>query len=55
VLRLRTEPAELDRLGLGSRRRVEEEFSLAVMVARYEALYQELLGRRSGSGTERMS
>jgi len=55
VLRLRTEPAELDRLGLGSRRRVEEEFSLAVMVARYEALYQELLGRRSGSGSERIS
>ena len=55
VLRLRTEPAELDRLGLGSRRRVEEEFSLAVMVARYEALYQDLLGRRSGSGSERIS
>jgi glycosyltransferase involved in cell wall biosynthesis len=55
VLRLKAEPVELDRLGQGSRRRVEEEFSLAVMVARYEALYREVLGRRSASESERMS
>ena len=53
VLRLMAEPAELDRLGQGSRRRVEEEFSLAVMVARYEALYRELLRRRSAGESER--
>jgi glycosyltransferase involved in cell wall biosynthesis len=52
VLRLKTEPAGLDRLGQGSRRRVEEEFSLAAMVARYEALYLELLGRRSPRGSK---
>jgi glycosyltransferase involved in cell wall biosynthesis len=52
VLRLKVEPGGLDRLGRGSRRRVEEEFSLAAMVARYEALYLELLDRRSPRGSK---
>ena len=51
VLRLRAEPAGLEGLGQGSRRRVEEVFSLTAMVARYEALYLELLERRSPRGS----
>jgi glycosyltransferase involved in cell wall biosynthesis len=38
------DPHQREGLGKGARRRVEQAFSLRIMVGRYEALYEELLG-----------
>ena len=42
ILRVVTDPDLGRRLGLAGRRRVEEHFNVRTMVARYEALYDEL-------------
>ncbi|HUP43766.1 MAG TPA: glycosyltransferase [Thermoanaerobaculia bacterium] len=43
---LLADPERRRALGDGARRRVEERFSMARMVARIEALYREVLERR---------
>ena len=46
LLGLRNDPAALDRLGRAARARAVNEFGLAAMVERYEALYLKCLERR---------
>ena len=44
LVRVLTEPGLAARLGAAARAKVQREFSLERMVARYEALYDEVLG-----------
>jgi len=48
LARLLAEPAAAERLGAAARARARAEFSLAVMLGRYRALYQERLAARRG-------
>jgi sugar transferase (PEP-CTERM/EpsH1 system associated) len=43
IVRVESDPGLLERMGRASRQRVEEEFSLPGVVARYEALYRRCL------------
>jgi glycosyltransferase involved in cell wall biosynthesis len=45
ILRLATEPGRARELGRAGRTAVEQRFSLAAMVAAYEGLYDQVLGR----------
>jgi sugar transferase (PEP-CTERM/EpsH1 system associated) len=47
IVRLESDPGVLGRMGLASRRRVEEEFNLQRVVARYEALYRRCLAEHA--------
>ena len=46
IVRVESDPGLLERMGRASRQRVEEEFSLTGVVARYEALYRRCLADR---------
>jgi glycosyltransferase involved in cell wall biosynthesis len=46
IVRVESDPGLLERMGRASRQRVEEEFSLPGVVARYEALYRRCLADR---------
>jgi glycosyltransferase involved in cell wall biosynthesis len=50
IARSMADPAAARRMGEAGRVRVQQEFSLEVMVARYDELYQGLL-RRHGAGS----
>ena len=47
---LRIPASERAAAGLSARHRIETRYSLATIAARYEALYAQVLGRRSGEG-----
>ena len=53
IVRLESDPGGLERMGRASRRRVEEEFNLQRVVARYEALYRRCLADRAGGARAR--
>ena len=53
IVRLESDPAVLERMGLASRRRVEEEFNLHRVVARYEALYRRCLAEHASGARTR--
>ncbi len=48
LLLVYNDPALRSSLGKGALRRVQQEFSLAAMVAKYEAMYEELAGANAG-------
>ncbi|UXH76715.1 TIGR03088 family PEP-CTERM/XrtA system glycosyltransferase [Roseateles amylovorans] len=50
LLRLTREPALAASMGEAGRQRVERDFSMRAMVARYQGLYDRLLGREGGAG-----
>lgn len=50
LLRLARDPAEAAAMGEAGRRRVEDDFSMRAMVARYQGLYDTLRGHNAGSG-----
>lgn len=50
LLRLARYPAEAAAMGEAGRRRVEDDFSMRAMVARYQGLYDTLRGHNAGSG-----
>jgi glycosyltransferase involved in cell wall biosynthesis len=54
ILALKADPVALDRFACASRSRVEDEFSLAVVVKRYESLYLELLAKKTGGNAGRV-
>ncbi|MGE5192782.1 MAG: GT4 family glycosyltransferase PelF, partial [Deltaproteobacteria bacterium] len=49
ILELVRDPERAARMGTAGRRRVAGEFDLRRVVARYEDLYQKLLGRQAGA------
>jgi glycosyltransferase involved in cell wall biosynthesis len=53
IVRLESDPGVLGRMGLASRRRVEEEFNLQRVVARYEELYRRCLADHAGGARAR--
>ncbi|MBO9685090.1 TIGR03088 family PEP-CTERM/XrtA system glycosyltransferase [Roseateles chitosanitabidus] len=50
LLRLARDPALAAAMGEAGRRRVEDDFSMRAMVARYQGLYDTLRGHNAGSG-----
>ncbi|OWQ93071.1 sugar transferase [Roseateles aquatilis] len=51
LLRLARDPAEAAAMGEAGRRRVEADFSMRAMVARYQGLYDTLRGHDAGAAT----
>ena len=52
MLAIQADPLVIERMGQASRQRIEDEFGLAGVVAQYEAIYLECLGRRGRVRTE---
>lgn len=52
MLSIQADPLAIERMGHASRQRIEAEFGLANVVAQYEAIYLEYLGRRGRGRTE---